>query len=98
MGSNASADNHQLDFDSVEQWSVDDVCKWVVQLGTEDSEISHHFNIRLITKYDINGQRLLSLNEHQLDRMGIKNESTKTCVLGHVYQLKSYVNDNSKRS
>jgi len=101
MGSVESVLDESLDYAHVPDWSVSQVCYWIKSTQTAPAVTSQEENnsmsssspltIRLVTKYDIDGRKLLALNEHSLNRIGVKKLSDQRLVLSKIDELKRFM-------
>ena len=56
-----------------------------------NKKLTYPLTTRIVNKYEINGSKLLALNEHGLTRIGITKPSDQKLVLQRIDELKSFV-------
>jgi len=94
MGSTQSAsdstfDHSLLDTKSVDSWTVECVCHWVIYKGDECPALSK-LNVQLLIQHQITGAKLLELDDDALKTvMMIKKKSYRTQILAALAELKS---------
>ena len=87
MGSNISSQDQELDYEKVNDWDVSQVCQWVILLGKEDASVSS-FNVQVIIRNDITGQKLLDIEDKDLETYGIAKQSHREKILAAIEELR----------
>merc|ERR1712062_152183 len=91
IGESSSSDKklHQWSTNPVEEWAKEQVCQWLLALGTESY-------ITLFMDKTITGAALLNLDSSGLKDLGIKNKDDREKIKKKIKELKAH-NDREKK-
>jgi len=91
MGSQVSSQDRpmdsSLDMSNVPEWTVENVCHWVILKSEEDSSLSK-LSVQSLIQHQIDGKKLLLLDDEKLQSMNIKKLACRTSILKRIQELK----------
>jgi hypothetical protein len=84
----SSENEYYFDIAEIEKWTIEDVCRWVIEFSKEHEAMAK-LSVQSIIQHQIDGPKLLTLDDEMLQKLNVKKSSHREDILRIIDEIRS---------